>query len=59
MLSDVELNYPENSVSDLTNNNFKHLYDGSEIVVAGRIVDNDLNSLTADVKAQGVSMGLV
>ncbi|XP_025062555.1 inter-alpha-trypsin inhibitor heavy chain H3 isoform X2 [Alligator sinensis] len=53
MLSDVELNYPENSVSDLTNNNFKHLYDGSEIVVAGRIVDNDLNSLTADVKAQG------
>ncbi|XP_019360757.1 PREDICTED: inter-alpha-trypsin inhibitor heavy chain H3-like isoform X3 [Gavialis gangeticus] len=53
MLSDVELNYPENSVSDLTNNNFKHFYDGSEIVVAGRIVDNDLNSLTADVKAQG------
>uniref|UniRef100_A0A7M4F7I4 Inter-alpha-trypsin inhibitor heavy chain H3 n=1 Tax=Crocodylus porosus TaxID=8502 RepID=A0A7M4F7I4_CROPO len=58
MLSDVELNYPENSVSDLTNNNFKHFYDGSEIVVAGRIVDNDLNSLTADVKAQGVNLKL-
>uniref|UniRef100_A0A8C0H184 Inter-alpha-trypsin inhibitor heavy chain 3 n=1 Tax=Chelonoidis abingdonii TaxID=106734 RepID=A0A8C0H184_CHEAB len=53
MLTEVELNYPENAISDLTQNNFKHYYDGSEIVVAGRITDNDLNSLTADVKAQG------
>uniref|UniRef100_A0A8C0GXJ0 Inter-alpha-trypsin inhibitor heavy chain H3 n=1 Tax=Chelonoidis abingdonii TaxID=106734 RepID=A0A8C0GXJ0_CHEAB len=50
MLTEVELNYPENAISDLTQNNFKHYYDGSEIVVAGRITDNDLNSLTADVK---------
>nr|XP_006127649.1 inter-alpha-trypsin inhibitor heavy chain H3 [Pelodiscus sinensis] len=53
MLTEVELNYPENAIADLTQNNFKHYYDGSEIVVAGRITDNDLNSLTADVKAQG------
>ncbi|XP_067424211.1 inter-alpha-trypsin inhibitor heavy chain H3-like [Emydura macquarii macquarii] len=53
MLTEVELNYPENAISDLTQNNFKHYYDGTEIVVAGRITDNDLNSLTADVKAQG------
>ncbi|XP_065264819.1 inter-alpha-trypsin inhibitor heavy chain H3-like [Emys orbicularis] len=53
MLTEVELNYPENAISDLTQNNFKHYYEGSEIVVAGRITDNDLNSLTADVKAQG------
>uniref|UniRef100_A0A8C9L4M9 Inter-alpha-trypsin inhibitor heavy chain H3 n=1 Tax=Serinus canaria TaxID=9135 RepID=A0A8C9L4M9_SERCA len=39
MLIDVELNYPENEISDLTTNNFKHFYDGSEIVVAGRFVD--------------------
>jgi len=53
LLTEVELQYPENAISDLTQNHFKHFYDGSEIVVAGRIVDNDLNSITADVKAQG------
>uniref|UniRef100_A0A8C8RJZ1 Inter-alpha-trypsin inhibitor heavy chain H3 n=1 Tax=Pelusios castaneus TaxID=367368 RepID=A0A8C8RJZ1_9SAUR len=53
LLKEVELSYPENAISDLTQNNFKHYYDGTEIVVAGRITDNDLNSLTADVKAQG------
>ncbi|XP_074861068.1 inter-alpha-trypsin inhibitor heavy chain H3-like [Carettochelys insculpta] len=52
-LTEVELSYPENAISDLTQNNFKHYYDGTEIVVAGHITDNDLTSLTADVKAQG------
>ncbi|XP_070594765.1 inter-alpha-trypsin inhibitor heavy chain H3-like [Erythrolamprus reginae] len=53
LLTEVELNYPENAISDLTQNHFKHYYDGSEIVVAGRIIDDDLNSVTADVKAHG------
>lgn len=56
MLTDVELNYPENEISDLTKNSFKHFYDGSEIVVAGRFVDNNQNSLTVDVRGEGVSM---
>ncbi|XP_070594764.1 inter-alpha-trypsin inhibitor heavy chain H3-like [Erythrolamprus reginae] len=53
LLTEVELDYKENAISDLTQNCFKHYYDGSEIVVAGRITDNDLNSITAEVKAQG------
>ncbi|XP_026536349.1 inter-alpha-trypsin inhibitor heavy chain H3-like [Notechis scutatus] len=53
LLTEVELHYPENVISDLTQNNFKHYYDGSEIVVAGRIIDDVLNSITADVKAHG------
>nr|XP_009677656.1 PREDICTED: inter-alpha-trypsin inhibitor heavy chain H3-like [Struthio camelus australis] len=53
MLVDVELNYPENEISDLTKNSFKHFYDGSEIVVAGRFKDHNQNSLTVDVKGQG------
>ncbi|XP_026547727.1 inter-alpha-trypsin inhibitor heavy chain H3-like, partial [Notechis scutatus] len=53
LLTEVELDYKENGISDLTQNSFKHYYDGSEIVVAGRITDNDLNSVTAEVKAQG------
>uniref|UniRef100_A0A8D2LRD1 Inter-alpha-trypsin inhibitor heavy chain H3 n=1 Tax=Varanus komodoensis TaxID=61221 RepID=A0A8D2LRD1_VARKO len=55
LLTEVELKYPENAISDLTQNNFKHYYDGSEIVVAGRITDNDLNSITAEVTAHGVT----
>lgn len=56
MLIDVELNYPENEISDLTTNSFKHFYDGSEIVVAGRFVDNNQNHLSVDVRSEGVSM---
>uniref|UniRef100_A0A803U1H4 Inter-alpha-trypsin inhibitor heavy chain H3 n=1 Tax=Anolis carolinensis TaxID=28377 RepID=A0A803U1H4_ANOCA len=58
LLTDVALEYPENVISDVTENNFKHYYDGSELVVAGRITDNDLNSITAEVKAHGVSINL-
>lgn len=58
MLMDVELHYPENEISGLTKNSFKHFYDGSEIVVAGRFADINQNSLTVDVKGEGVSMYL-
>ncbi|NXI09715.1 ITIH3 inhibitor, partial [Irena cyanogastra] len=53
MLVDVELNYPENEISDLTTNSFKHFYDGSEIVVAGRFVDSNQNHLSVDVRGEG------
>ncbi|NWH33570.1 ITIH3 inhibitor, partial [Chloropsis hardwickii] len=53
MLIDVELNYPENEISDLTTNSFKHFYDGSEIVVAGRFVDSNQNHLSVDVRGEG------
>ncbi|NXF29838.1 ITIH3 inhibitor, partial [Nyctibius bracteatus] len=58
MLVDVELNYPENEISDLTKNSFKHFYDGSEIVVAGRFIDNNQNSLTVDVRGEGANDAL-
>ncbi|XP_060094800.1 inter-alpha-trypsin inhibitor heavy chain H3-like [Heteronotia binoei] len=53
LLTEVTLEYSENAISDLTQNSFKHFYDGSEIVVAGRITDNDLNVITTEVKAHG------
>ncbi|KAM9324458.1 inter-alpha-trypsin inhibitor heavy chain H3-like [Gastrophryne carolinensis] len=52
-LINVEMQYPENAIANLTQNRFKHYYDGSEIVVAGRIMDHDLNSFSVDVKADG------
>ncbi|NXK78582.1 ITIH3 inhibitor, partial [Amazona guildingii] len=58
MLTDVQLNYPENEISDLTRNSFKHFYDGSEIVVAGRFIDNNQNHLTVDVRGEGANDAL-
>ncbi|XP_042679261.1 inter-alpha-trypsin inhibitor heavy chain H3-like isoform X1 [Centrocercus urophasianus] len=58
MLMDVELNYPENEIADVTKNSFKHFYDGSEIVVAGRLRDINQNSLTVDVKGEGANDAL-
>ncbi|KAM9374710.1 inter-alpha-trypsin inhibitor heavy chain H3-like [Phaethornis superciliosus] len=55
MLMDLELTYPENEISDLTKNSFKHFYDGSEVVVAGRFIDNNQNSLTVDVRGEGAN----
>lgn len=51
----MEVEYPENAILDLTQNTYQHFYDGSEIVVAGRLVDKDLNNFKADVKGHGVS----
>lgn len=55
LLTGVEVEYPENAILDLTQNTYKHFYDGSEIVVAGRLVDEDMNNFKADVKGHGVS----
>ncbi|NXH59783.1 ITIH3 inhibitor, partial [Rhabdornis inornatus] len=59
LLIDVELNYPENEISDLTTNSFKHFYDGSEIVVAGRFVDSNQNHLSVDVRGEGANDALL
>ncbi|TEA39408.1 hypothetical protein DBR06_SOUSAS2110182 [Sousa chinensis] len=53
LLTDVEMEYPENAILDLTQNSYQHFYDGSEIVVAGRLADEDMNSFKADVKGHG------
>ncbi|XP_044532528.1 inter-alpha-trypsin inhibitor heavy chain H3 [Gracilinanus agilis] len=53
LLIDVNLQYPQNAISDVTQNNYQHFYDGSEIVVAGKLVDFETNSFVADVKGHG------
>ncbi|XP_076724247.1 inter-alpha-trypsin inhibitor heavy chain H3 [Callospermophilus lateralis] len=53
LLTDVEMEYPQNAILDLTRNSYQHFYDGSEIVVAGRLADENINSFKADVKGQG------
>uniref|UniRef100_A0A2I2ZP98 Inter-alpha-trypsin inhibitor heavy chain H3 n=1 Tax=Gorilla gorilla gorilla TaxID=9595 RepID=A0A2I2ZP98_GORGO len=58
LLTGVEMEYPENAILDLTQNTYQHFYDGSEIVVAGRLVDEDMNSFKADVKGHGATNDL-
>lgn len=54
LLSEVDLRYPDNAVDFLTTNNFNQLFNGSEIVVAGRLIDNDLDNFLVEVFGQGV-----
>uniref|UniRef100_A0A672I0G4 Inter-alpha-trypsin inhibitor heavy chain H3 n=1 Tax=Salarias fasciatus TaxID=181472 RepID=A0A672I0G4_SALFA len=51
LLLDVDLRYPDNAVDFLTTNNFAQLFNGSEIVVAGRLTDNNLDNFLVEVLA--------
>ncbi|XP_077582048.1 inter-alpha-trypsin inhibitor heavy chain H3-like [Stigmatopora nigra] len=54
LLLDVKLQYPGNSVDALTKNQYSHLFNGSEIVVAGRVDDShQLDNFLVEVFAQG------
>ena len=54
LLFDVELHYPDNAVGSLTKNHYSHLFNGSEIVVAGQLTQNDMDNFFVEVFAQGV-----
>uniref|UniRef100_A0A3B1ILS3 Inter-alpha-trypsin inhibitor heavy chain H3-like n=1 Tax=Astyanax mexicanus TaxID=7994 RepID=A0A3B1ILS3_ASTMX len=49
LLIDVNLNYP--GAANLTQSVFRYYYNGSEIVVAGQITDNSLESFQTEVVA--------
>ncbi|XP_062401903.1 inter-alpha-trypsin inhibitor heavy chain H3-like [Sardina pilchardus] len=54
LLSDVHFRYPEDVVNSLTNSRFKQLFNGSEIVVAGQLIENDVDNFLIEVSAHGV-----
>ncbi|XP_069721946.1 inter-alpha-trypsin inhibitor heavy chain H4 isoform X2 [Phaenicophaeus curvirostris] len=51
ILMKIEMQYPENAIEGLTKNNFKVFFEGSEIIVSGKI-KNDLDVLPVEIKAQ-------
>ncbi|XP_055724424.1 inter-alpha-trypsin inhibitor heavy chain H3-like [Salvelinus fontinalis] len=53
LLSEVDLRYPDNLVNSLTTSHYKQLFNGSEIVVAGRLTDYSLDNFLVEVFAQG------
>uniref|UniRef100_A0A3P8XM49 Inter-alpha-trypsin inhibitor heavy chain H3 n=1 Tax=Esox lucius TaxID=8010 RepID=A0A3P8XM49_ESOLU len=52
LLSEVDLRYPDDLVNSLTTSHYKQLFNGSEIVVAGRLSDNSLDNFPVEVFAQ-------
>uniref|UniRef100_A0A8D0GEZ1 Inter-alpha-trypsin inhibitor heavy chain 4 n=1 Tax=Sphenodon punctatus TaxID=8508 RepID=A0A8D0GEZ1_SPHPU len=55
ILKEVEIQYPEDAVLELTQNDFKLFFDGSEIIVAGKI-NNETETFPLEIKAKTVSM---
>ncbi|XP_014864919.1 PREDICTED: inter-alpha-trypsin inhibitor heavy chain H3-like isoform X1 [Poecilia mexicana] len=53
LLLEVDLVYPDNAVDYVTTSHFPQLFNGSEIVVAGRLTDNDLDNFLVEVLGQG------
>ncbi|KAK9529424.1 hypothetical protein VZT92_013516 [Zoarces viviparus] len=53
LLLEVDLRYPDQAVGFLTKNNYSQLFNGSEIVVAGRLTDSDMDNFLVEVFAQG------
>lgn len=54
LLLEVNLNYPGNAVTDLTQSHFRQFFKGSEIVVAGRRQELETNSFQTEVSANGL-----
>ncbi|KAJ8370870.1 hypothetical protein SKAU_G00108980 [Synaphobranchus kaupii] len=50
LLLDVQMNYT--GAANVTHTSFGQYYDGSELVVAGQINHNDLETFTAEIKAK-------
>ncbi|KAM3587599.1 uncharacterized protein V6R79_009820 [Siganus canaliculatus] len=47
LLRRITIQFPEDSVSDVTQNRFDKYFDGSELVVAGKVLPSDSNTLTS------------
>ncbi|NXF86100.1 ITIH4 inhibitor, partial [Eubucco bourcierii] len=58
ILMKIEMHYPENAVEGLTKNNFELFFEGSEIVVSGKI-SNKLDLLPVEIKAQSHASDLI
>uniref|UniRef100_A0A7N8Y617 Inter-alpha-trypsin inhibitor heavy chain 2 n=1 Tax=Mastacembelus armatus TaxID=205130 RepID=A0A7N8Y617_9TELE len=56
LLRRIQVQFPENSVSDVTQNVFDKYFRGSELVVAGKVLPSDSDTLTSFTTASAVSL---
>ncbi|XP_039859054.1 inter-alpha-trypsin inhibitor heavy chain H3-like [Simochromis diagramma] len=54
LLLEVDMHYPDNAMDSLTTSHFSQLFNGTEIVVAGHLMDNDLDNFLVEVVGQGL-----
>uniref|UniRef100_A0A3Q2X266 Inter-alpha-trypsin inhibitor heavy chain H3 n=1 Tax=Haplochromis burtoni TaxID=8153 RepID=A0A3Q2X266_HAPBU len=54
LLLEVDMHYPDNAMDSLTTSHFSYLFNGTEIVVAGHLMDNDLDNFLVEVVGQGL-----
>uniref|UniRef100_A0A8C6U262 Inter-alpha-trypsin inhibitor heavy chain 2 n=1 Tax=Neogobius melanostomus TaxID=47308 RepID=A0A8C6U262_9GOBI len=58
LLRRITIQFPEDSVSDVTQNQFDKVFSGSELVVAGKVLPSDTNTLTSFTTASAAHLDL-
>ncbi|XP_071776691.1 inter-alpha-trypsin inhibitor heavy chain H2 [Centroberyx gerrardi] len=58
LLRRITVQFPEDSVSDITQNRFDKYFSGSELVVAGKVLPSDSNTLTSFTTASAARLDL-
>ncbi|XP_020781947.1 inter-alpha-trypsin inhibitor heavy chain H2 [Boleophthalmus pectinirostris] len=58
LLRRITVQFPDDSVSDVTQNKFDKFFSGSELVVAGKVLPSDTNILTSYTTASGADLDL-
>lgn len=56
LLRRITIQFPDDSVSDVTQNRFDKYFSGSELVVAGKVLPSDSSTLTSFTTASAVSI---
>uniref|UniRef100_A0A3Q0R3G5 Inter-alpha-trypsin inhibitor heavy chain 5 n=1 Tax=Amphilophus citrinellus TaxID=61819 RepID=A0A3Q0R3G5_AMPCI len=59
LLSDIRINYTENSVQYVTQNLFTNYFNGSEIVIAGKLINESAESLHVQVTASNNDKSII
>ncbi|XP_060886487.1 inter-alpha-trypsin inhibitor heavy chain H2 [Labrus mixtus] len=58
LLRRITVQFPEDTVSDVTQNSFDKYFSGSEIVVAGKVLPSDSNTLTSFTTASAALLDI-
>ncbi|KAI7791891.1 putative inter-alpha-trypsin inhibitor heavy chain H2 [Triplophysa rosa] len=58
VLRSITIHFPENAVSDVTQNSFDKFFSGSEVIVAGKLQPTDLTTLQSFITASAANMDL-
>uniref|UniRef100_H3D523 Inter-alpha-trypsin inhibitor heavy chain 2 n=1 Tax=Tetraodon nigroviridis TaxID=99883 RepID=H3D523_TETNG len=56
LLRRIDVQFPEDSVSDVTQNRFDKYFEGSELVVAGKVLPSESNTLTSFITASAARL---